>query len=111
RFDPATAQTTTGLPNEFLLGAAPVVNQTRILLLRTSDSPSTDFAPRAPYLRSTALSVFIGKGWQKPVAAERIQVPANERRTDIDLTGRRPLAQNVQIYEPPGNALIAAEPL
>lgn len=107
----SVAGTVTGLPNAFLLGAGPELDQTPILLLRTSDQPvSYDSPPPAPYLRATTLSRYDGRGWNEPDATRRAPLPANQRRMVAE-AGRRSLAQTVRLYVPSRTLYAAGEPV
>ena len=85
----------TGLPNEFLLGAGPEPSNERILELRTSDLPTGDDPPAAPYLFSRAYNDYIGTGWTpEPYESREMLIP-NDRRAAVGIVGRRLLAQSI----------------
>lgn len=103
----------TGLPNEFLLGAAPAETSTHILQLRTSDAAEvfmqTEETPRAPYLFTNAFVTYTGHGWNPSEVADRVTFEPNVRR-DLDTIGvRRLLAQSVVRISEPANAPFATE--
>ncbi len=108
----AVAGTATGMPNAFLLGAGPELDEARILLLRTSDAPVSYQEPSAaPYLRALALSDYSGLGWSRPENADHEQLPANTRRPGVEDGPRRILAQTVRTYLPSRTLFAAGEPV
>lgn len=102
---------TTGLPNSFLLGAGPELDQTTILLLRTGDSTPWDTPPPSPYLRAVSLVRYDGRGWQPESASGVIAQPANQRRTLGSEETRRLQVQTVQLLVNTSTTFAAAEPV
>lgn len=104
---------TTGLPNEFLLGAAPAVTSERILQLRTSDAAAAINeeidAPRAPYLFTNAFVEYTGLGWEATPIADRVVLEPNQRRELATMGNRRLLAQSIVRISEPGNAPFSSE--
>lgn len=99
----------TGLPNEFLLGAGPEPSNERILEVRTSDLPTGEDPPPAPYLFSRAYNDYVGTGWTpEPYDARETLVP-NDRRTAAGIVGRRLLAQSIARLKPIDPAPFAAD--
>jgi transglutaminase-like putative cysteine protease len=97
----SVAGTTAGLPNSFLLGSGPELRSTRILELRTGDSPiSYDAPPFAPYLNATAFTHYTGLGWEPDDEHTLVRLPADSRRPGVSDAGRRLLAQTVRVYVP-----------
>lgn len=104
--------TITGLPNSFLLGAGPELDNARILQLRTSDPlPSYDGAPPDVYLRAMMLERYTGHGWERPDAMTRTALAEYERRGDKDSPSRRMLAQTIRLYRPSRVLFAAGEPI
>ena len=104
----SVAGTTSGLPNSFLLGSGPTLRTTRILELRTGDSPvSYDAPPFSPYLNATAFSHYTGLGWEPDTEHTLLSLPADSRRPGLSDAGRRLLAQSVRVFVP-ANTLFAA---
>ncbi len=102
--------TTTGLPNSFLLGSGPELNNARILELRTGDSPASyDAPPFAPYLNATAFNVYTGLGWEPDAERTVEELPADTRRTGVNESGRRLLAQTVRTFLPARTLFSAGE--
>lgn len=85
----------TGLPNEFLLGSGPQPSSERILEVRTSDMPTGEDAPRAPYLFSRAYNNYVGDGWTPEPYSTRETLIPNQRRASASVSGRRLLAQSI----------------
>jgi len=99
----------TGLPNEFLLGSGPEPSNERILELRTSDMPTGDDPPSAPYLFSRAYNDYTGTGWTpEPYSTREVLVP-NDRRPSVGVVGRRLLAQSIARIAPIEPAPFAAD--
>ncbi len=106
----SVAGTTSGLPNQFLLGSGPELRTTRILELRTGDSPTFyDAPPFAPYLNATAFSLYTGLGWEPDAEHTLLRLPADSRRPGITEAGRRLLAQTVRTYVPSATLFAAGE--
>lgn len=106
------AGTVTGLPNDFLLGAGPELQTTRILQLRSSDAASSyDGAPPDVYLRAIALSEYDGRGWIRPREVTRTPLAEYERRPVVEGPYRRMLAQTIRLYRPSRLLFAAGEPV
>jgi len=106
----SVAGTTSGLPNQFLLGSGPELRTTRILELRTGDSPTSyDAPPFAPYLNATAFNDYTGLGWEPDEEKTLLPLPADSRWQGATETGRRLLAQTVRTYVPSATLFAAGE--
>lgn len=103
----------TGLPNAFLLGAAPAETSTHILQLRTSDAAEVfmqaEEMPRAPYLFTNAFVTYTGRGWTPSEVMDRITFEPNVRREVETIGVRRLLAQSIVRISEPANAPFASE--
>jgi transglutaminase-like putative cysteine protease len=105
------AGTATGLPNQFLLGSGPEMQDTRILLLRTGESIGYDQIPRAPYLRASVLTQYDGLGWKRPFERAQIPLLGYTRRSEVPESGRKLLAQTVRLYRSSPVIFAAPEPV
>ncbi len=106
----SVAGTTTGLPNDFLLGSGPELNAEPILTVRTSDAGGLEEPSERPYLRALLLDIYTGRGWEEAETAARVRQPAQTPRT-LPTDGRRMLAQTVRLHRSAYNWFVAAEPL
>jgi transglutaminase-like putative cysteine protease len=96
-----------GLPNEFLLGAGPQLDQSVIMYVRTNDSagyqdymggmPYEQPAPPGHYMRGVTLTHYDGHGWSNPQTTTRVDRNANERWVAAEQPGRKLLVQSISL--------------
>jgi transglutaminase-like putative cysteine protease len=99
-----------GLPNQFLLGGGPELQETLVMEVRTSeDSGGFLDEPPGHALRARALTIYDGLGWSNPGGPAVVQLPANTPRPGLSPTGRRQLVQSVRTFLPLHTVFAAPE--
>lgn len=87
-----------GMPNAFLLGAGPDLGHNEVMRVRTNEPVAGyDSPPPAHRMRGTTFSNYDGHGWSNPAMLDVATHGADQPWAPVDLPGRRPLLQSINL--------------